>query len=282
MQQHEEAFCEIFFPLAHRTGDVHQAEHHGLRIRQRLWIEPVEPDVDGVDITDDPPAPDEQGEPVAQFGEAGRRLFAQLGLGFEPGNLLGEGVELNLFRPAQRKAPAEAVAHGAADIDVGRRARGGEPRAPWLEGDRFLQVQLDHVGQFEILEEQVEELFARQHEAEIVLAVAVAGLALAGTARAALAAGFRQPVAGDEFLVARQDMVAPATAGRVLEARLGRALDRNAHRMVAVDVSDLAGRDLVVDDALEFVARPPQEALAIAQALVLRIQAPIDIVRHAD
>ena len=50
--------------------------------------------------------------------------------------------------------------------------------------------------------------------------------------------------------------------------------------MLGVDVGDLAGPDLIPDAPLQFFARTPQEALAVAEALVLRVQAAIDEDRH--
>ena len=52
MQQHEEALGEVLLALAHRAGDVHQAEHHRLGVGHRLLLEAVEADVDRIDIGD--------------------------------------------------------------------------------------------------------------------------------------------------------------------------------------------------------------------------------------
>ncbi|WP_292534118.1 hypothetical protein, partial [Mesorhizobium sp.] len=52
--------------------------------------------------------------------------------------------------------------------------------------------------------------------------------------------------------------------------------------MLAVDLGDTACPDMVADAALELFPSALEEALAIAQALVLRIQAAVDEDRHAN
>ena len=50
--------------------------------------------------------------------------------------------------------------------------------------------------------------------------------------------------------------------------------------MLAIRIGDLAGADLLLDAALQLRPDPVQEALAVAQALVLRVQAAVDEDRH--
>ena len=69
-----------------------------------------------------------------------------------------------------------------------------------------LRLLLDQVGQFEVLEKHVEELFPGQRELERVLAVTVGAAFAAALPVAALRP--RESVALDIFLVARDDMIA--------------------------------------------------------------------------
>ena len=84
------------------------------------------------------------------------------------------------------------------------------------------QLALGEIGQFEIVEEQVEELVAGEHEAERVLAVAVA----APPRPAAAAAGGRGSMSpSTNFLLPGSTMsrVPPSAA----EARLAHAVERD-------------------------------------------------------
>ena len=86
-------------------------------------------------------------------------------------------------RAAQRQAAAHAVAHRAQHVEVGRRAVVGIAGAPVFAVRGVLQRGLDEIGQFEIVEQDVEELVLRQRERESVLAVArIGGLASAAAA----------------------------------------------------------------------------------------------------
>src|SRR5216683_2217666 len=205
VEQHEEALGEILHRLGHRARDVHQAEHHRLCVRPRHAIEAVVADIDGIDIGD-------------QLGAAEQRL--DLGLEAHDGSLVAGGfallelalqrLELGRLRPAQRNPPRHAVAHGAPDAEAGGRAGDGEAGALEIGRVGLLQRLLDQVGELEILEEHVEELFLRQGELEGILALAV-GAAL-GAAAAAAAGGARDLVADDVFLVAGDDVLAATGA----------------------------------------------------------------------
>ena len=52
--------------------------------------------------------------------------------------------------------------------------------------------------------------------------------------------------------------------------------------MLGIDVGDLAGADLIPDASLQLFTRTPQEALAVAEAFVFRIQPAIDKDRHGN
>ena len=94
-------------------------------------------------------------------------------------------------RMAMRRA--RRIPHRPVQRDVGGRAGHGVAGAPQPLRLRHRQPALGEVGQFEVVEEDVEEFLARQHEAELVLAAA----ALAGPGAAAALARFRalDPVA---------------------------------------------------------------------------------------
>src|SRR5260221_3694100 len=154
MKQHKEALGEILHRLGNRAGDVHQAEHHRLRVRPRHAIEAVVADIDGIDIRD-------------ELGAAEQRLDLGLetrnGGGIAPGlglvELLLERLDLFRLRPAQRDAARHAVAHRTANAEAGGRAGDREPSALEVGRARLLQRLLDEVRQLEILEKHVEELF---------------------------------------------------------------------------------------------------------------------------
>src|SRR6266568_4598891 len=75
-----------------------------------------------------------------------------------------ERLDLGGLRPAQRDAPGHAIAHGAADAEVGRRPRHRVAGAEKIGRVGLLQRLLDQIRQLEILEEHVEELFAGEGE----------------------------------------------------------------------------------------------------------------------
>ena len=75
-------------------------------------------------------------------------------------------------------------------------------------------------------------------------------------------------------------MIASAAVARLLKARLAGAADRHSNRLIAVDIGNLAGLDLLLDASFQLLPRPLQESLAVAQALVLRIKAAVDEIPH--
>ena len=152
------------------------------------------------------------------------------------------------------------------------------PGAPGLAGLGLPQGALHHVRQLEVLEEDFEELVARQHEGEVVLGLAV------GRAPPAAPAGARRrlvdAVAGAEGLVAGQHVLAQAALGRMVEGRLANPVGRHRDVAAAVDVGDAALAHRLVDGVLDVGADPPDEAAAVAEALLLRVQPAVDEVRH--
>src|SRR5262249_60672687 len=97
----------------------------------------------------------------------------------------------------------------AADRDVRGRARyrvAGPADALVLD---LRELALGKVRQLEIVKEEVEKFFARQHEPERILAVALAGLARLAAATCVRA---RKNVPLEELLVARKDAVADPAA----------------------------------------------------------------------
>ena len=83
-------------------------------------------------------------------------------------------------------------------------------------------------------------------------------------------------VARHELLVARQDALAVAAVRGVAEARLADALGRDRDLAAIAGVGDPAAVDRLVDRVLDLRAGAPEEALAVAKALVLGIQPPVD------
>ena len=173
-------------------------------------------------------------------------------------------------RPPQRDAPR----HGAADRSAHRNIRGRAGCCVTRPADALAfdlgKLSLGEIGQFQIVQEQVDEFFAAQNEAERILAVALAGpLPLPP-----LWLGPRQHVAFDELLVSGQHHVAGAAFAT--EARLVHALDRDADLAAFQDILDVPVLRRLLHRALHQRLGPAQEALAVLQTLAARIQAPID------
>src|ERR1700693_2914875 len=103
---------------------------------------------------------------------------------------------------------------------------------------------LREIGQLEVFQEQIDELVAREGEAEVVLTVAVRASLGTATARATLRAGNR--VALDVLLVAWQQVVAYAAGGAAVERWFMHALrgQRDLAHLVGV-LDAAAGRAFV-------------------------------------
>ena len=137
---------------------------------------------------------------------------------------------------------------------------------------------LREIRQFEVFQEQIDELVARQGEAEIVLPLAVRAAFGPAAARAALRA--RDGVALDVLLVAGQQMVAHAAGGAAVERRLVHALrgQRDLARLVGV-LDAAAGRAFVhrlADQRLGAAHEP----LPVGEVLAAGVETPVDDVHE--
>jgi hypothetical protein len=135
------------------------------------------------------------------------------------------------------------------------------------------QPALRHLRQFEVVEEQVEELLARQDEAELVLARAVRAALAAAAAPAARRAG--DLVARAVLLVARQHVVADAAVA-VVEGRLADAVQRDRHLASRVGAADAPLGRGVAHRVLHQRLGAAQEALAVREAAAARVEAAIE------
>src|SRR5204862_1867409 len=116
------------------------------------------------------------------------------------------------------------------------------------------------------------EFLARQHEAERVLAVALAGVP---GLSAALAARPRQHVAFNKFLVPGQHVV-PGAAGSAMKARLIHAVERDANLTSLQDIGNIAATRGIAHRLLHKRLGASQEPLTVLEALAARVQTPID------
>ena len=123
--------------------------------------------------------------------------------------------------PRQRDAAPERGLQRANDDEVARRAVGRVAGALGLGALDLAHDGARQARQLQVLEEDVEELLAREAEYELVDAVAAARARAAAAARAAL--GPAQLVALRELAVARRDDLAIA-ARAVPESRLANVL----------------------------------------------------------
>ncbi len=124
------------------------------------------------------------------------------------------GLELaKLAKPwaPERDAPRKAVAHGPQPVQLGRRTVGRETGPHRLNGAHILKLGLDQVWKLQILEEQIEELLARETEDEIVLALGVGAAFGATTASATL--GLADDIADRIFPISREDEISLAAGG---------------------------------------------------------------------
>src|SRR5690606_12476724 len=159
------------------------------------------------------------------------------------------------------------------DVQPGRDADVRVAALLVTEGLRLLELLLDQVRQFEILEHEVEELLAGYLEGEIVQTLAgVAGLA---TATALPAHRAFYPVAGDELPVAGQDAPLPAAAA-VPEDGLRDVFPGNADLIPAIGVGDAPFVDSVGDGFLDVLPEAAQETLPVDGALVAAFFPAVD------
>ena len=98
---------------------------------------------------------------------------------------------------------------------------------------------LTRLGQFHVLEKQIEEFVARQNEQEFVVAVTVVAAGLAATATSA-GRWLSNAIASAEGLVAGGHVIAPAGLVGVPEGRLGDRIRRNRNVLAPIGVRDTA------------------------------------------
>src|SRR5262249_11031073 len=139
---------------------------------------------------------------------------------------------------------------------------------------QILELHLDEVRQLQIVEEQVEELFLGQGEGELILTFAV-GAALAATA-SATALRLGDFVADFVALIAGQHVIPLPRVAAEREVRLAQALGTDGDLLRAFGLGDLAGFERVFDRLANLGLGAAQEALAVAKALGLRIETPVD------
>ena len=130
----------------------------------------------------------------------------------------------------------------------------------------------------EVLEEDVEELVAREREGEVVLGVPVGRAAPAGAAGAP--ARLVDAVAGAELLVAGQHVLAHPALARMMEGRLADSVRGHRYVAAAVEVGDPPLAQGLVHGVLDVGSDPPDEPATVSEALLLRVQPAVDEVSH--
>src|SRR6185436_20167471 len=131
-------------------------------------------------------------------------------------------------------------------------------------------LSLGKIGQFQIVQEQVDKLVAAENEAERIFAVALARTSPLAAARVRS----RKDIAFDELLVSGQHHV--ARAALTAKARLIHAIDRDTDLAAFQDILDVPVLRRFLHRPLNQRLGPTQKALAILQTLATRIQAPVD------
>src|SRR5205823_14304111 len=262
VEQHIEALGEILHMLGHRTRDVHQAEHDGLRHRLRHRLETPVADVDRIDERN-----------AAYLGLQG----FDLGHEFGAARLVAAILKLRLERrqrlrprPPQRDATRQGATYRSADGNVGGRAGRRVARTANALAFDLGQLSLGEIGQFQVVQEQVNKLVATENEAERIFTVALACTGALATARVRP----RENIAFDELLVSRQHHVARAALATKL--RLVHGIDGDADLAAFQDILDVPVLRRFLHRPLNQRLRATQKALAILETLATRIQAPVD------
>jgi hypothetical protein len=267
VQQREEPLGEVLLVLVHRARHVHQAQHHRARGRRR-HRRPCP--VAAIDVFQERQrvAPPHQALVLVVDLRASRRVGAQ--------PLLRQLAEAAVDRAAQRDAAGDRHAHGHRRREVARHAVAAVAGAPGAFHRHVAEPRALQVRQLEIVEEQRQELVARQHEGELVAAFALARLV---ALRAALARPALRPldrVARHELAVAGQHEVAVARLLVVVQVRFLQAAAGDRDAPAAPHVLDRAFGELVVGRALDLVLEPAHEPFAVDRAAPGRVGAPVD------
>ena len=176
---------------------------------------------------------------------------------------------------AERDAPAERAAHRAHDAEVAGRAVVDEAGAVRLVFGDLGELRAREVGQLEVVEEVLHELFLGEVEDEVVLALAGVARLAAAAAAAAAAVGPLDAVAGHVFAVARMHGLALAAVA-VAEQRLAQVALGDVDVLAVLEVADAAAVDRAAHRLADLVLVAAQEALAVADRLVLAGQPSVD------
>src|SRR5262249_4256949 len=152
--------------------------------------------------------------------------------------------------------------------------------APPIVRLHFGEGRAHEVGQLEVLEENVENLILAHSELKIVFAFA-RGRGFLAAAALALRRLF-DLIARNEVLVPREHKFAVSTLLRIEpEARLARALGRDADLAVLGDVRDAGILQALLHRLANLRARAAQKALPVGKALAFGIETPVYEVGHA-
>src|SRR5205823_14221046 len=172
--------------------------------------------------------------------------------------------------PPQRDAPRQGATYRSAHRNIGRRA-GRRVTGPTnaLAFD-LGQLSLGEIGQFQVVQEQVDKFVAAENEAKRIFAVALARAPTLAAARVRP----RKNIALDELLVSGHHHV--ARAAFAAKARLVHAIDRYTDLATFQDILDVPVLRRFLHRSLNQRLAPTQKALAILQTLATRIQAPVD------
>src|SRR6185437_13961935 len=226
VEQDVEPLGQVLHVLGHRAGDVHQAEHHRLRDRLRLRLEPPIAHIHRVDIWDQAAAPHLAPQFLLQLRSAG----AVFPVRAERRDFLAQLFQIAWLRTLESDAPRQAVPYRAQQGEIG--GRPGDRIAGAVPSDGFGvdDPPLREVWKLQILQEQIDELVAGEGEAEIVLTLAVRA-AFRSAAPAALWP--RDRIAGDVFLVAGQQVVADPAGRAAVQGRFMHTL-RGQHDLTTL------------------------------------------------
>ena len=176
VEQDEEALGQILACLVHRAGDVHQAEHHRLGCRHRHADAAAVTQVDRIKIRDARDARAQRSDRGFELLDA-RQHGVVLRAGDQAVEFFFELAHLTARTRADGDAPADGAAHRAHHMQVVGRAVAAVAGALAFPFGRFGKLRAHQVGQGQVVEEDLHELFLAQAEDEVVLAFAgIAGL----------------------------------------------------------------------------------------------------------
>src|ERR1700722_7762878 len=133
---------------------------------------------------------------------------------------------------------------------------------------------LRQIRQLQVFQEQVDELFARQSEAEIVLPLAVRTTLRAAAALTTLRAG--DGIAFDVLLVAWQQMIAHAARGATVERRLVHALRGQGDLACLIRIFNGTSGRALVHSLADKRLRTAHEPLSVGEVLPARVQASVN------